>query len=54
MHIELAGRPVEICARRYELRAGDGFVVPVLLLDTYLPSNSFSHVTNGVRSATWT
>lgn len=38
--LELEGRTVEVCARRYEVRGPDGFSVPVLLLDTDLPSNS--------------
>jgi glycogen phosphorylase len=39
VHVEIEGRKVEIAAWRYRVRGQGGAEVPVLLLDTDLPSN---------------
>jgi len=38
--VTLEGRPVQLCAWKYEIRGLDGFIVPVFFLDTDLPENS--------------
>ena len=38
--VKLEGRPVQICAWKYEVKGISGFVVPVYLLDCDLPENT--------------